>query len=152
MRRIPGIVPGMRLLAVPCYYVINTRALRAHTLATHALHSTYHIYIILQLGHMLSTTFTYMYEASCAHEQKVHAINNILYSLYRDWKWYIWGGVPSCDVALVMEQFSIKHLHTGRYQAINPYTIMADKEMTFYTIFVNRYLRNAMVILKVDPP
>ena len=39
-----------------------------------ALHSAYHICSILQLGHMLSITFTYMYEAwSCAYEQKAHA-------------------------------------------------------------------------------
>ena len=55
-------------------------------------------------------------------------------------------------VALVMEQFSVKHPYTGRYQAINLYTIMADKEMTFCTIFVNGYLRIAKVYPKIDPP
>ena len=30
------------------------------------------ISIIVQFGHTLSTTFIYMYEASRAHEQKVH--------------------------------------------------------------------------------
>ena len=34
-------------------------------------------------------------------------------------------------VALVTKQFSIKHLYTGRYQAINLYATMDDKEMTF---------------------
>ena len=46
-------------------------------------------------------------------------------------------------VALVTEQFSVKHPYTGHYQAINSYTTMADKEMTLCTIFVNGYLRNA---------
>ena len=34
------------------------------------------------------------------------------------------------------------------------YTTMADKEMTFCTIFVSGYLRNAMVYpqIEVDPP
>ena len=41
----------------------ETRALRAHTRRTPC------IYIIVQLGHMLLTTFTYTYEAS-AHEHK----------------------------------------------------------------------------------
>ena len=43
----------------------TTRALRAHTLRALHLHC-----IIVQLGHMLWTTFTYTHEAS-AHEQKV---------------------------------------------------------------------------------
>ena len=48
-----------------------TRALRAHT--PRALHSAYHICVIMQLGHMLSTTFAYTYEVSLVHEQKAHA-------------------------------------------------------------------------------
>ena len=45
--------------------MIITRVLRAHTPRVPC------IYIIVQLGHMLSTTFTYTYEASAsAHEQK----------------------------------------------------------------------------------
>ena len=39
-------------------FKIKTRALRAHTLRAPC------ICIIVQLGHMLSTTFTYTYEAS----------------------------------------------------------------------------------------
>ena len=54
-------------------------------------------------------------------------------------------------VALVTEQFSVKHPYTGRYQAISPYTTMADKEMTFCTIFVNSYLRNAKVYPQSRP-
>ena len=58
------------------------------------------------------------------------------------------GGLACCAVT---EQFSVKHLHTGCYQAINPYTIMADKEMTFCTIFVNGYLRIAKVYPQSRP-
>ena len=54
-------------------------------------------------------------------------------------------------VALITEQFSVKHPYTGRYQAINRYTTMADKEMTFCTIFVNGYLRNAKVYPQTRP-
>ena len=61
---------------------------------------------------------------------------------------HFWGALR---VALVMEQFSVKHLYTGCYQAINPYTTMADKEMTLYTIFVNGYLRNAKVYPQSRP-
>ena len=42
-------------------------------------------------------------------------------------------------VALLQSNF----LYTGRYQAINPYTTMVDKETTFCTIFMNWYLGNA---------
>ena len=61
---------------------------------------------------------------------------------------HFWGAMR---VALVTEQFSVKHPYTGRYQAINPYTTMADKEMIFHTIFVYSYLRNAMVYPQSRP-
>ena len=47
------------------------------------------------------------------------------------------------EVCAVAVQFSVKHPYTGHYQAINLYTTMVDKETTFCTIFMNRYLGNA---------
>ena len=47
-----------------------TKALNAHTPCAPC--TAYRSCSILQLGHMLSTTFTYTYEASRAHEQKAH--------------------------------------------------------------------------------
>ena len=72
-----------------------------------------------------------------------------LYSVYRDWKQCIFW--VALWVVLVAEQLFIKHPYTGRYQAINPYTTMADKEMTFCTISVNGYLRNAKVYPQSRP-
>ena len=59
------------------------------------------------------------------------------------------GGI--LRVVLVTEQFSVKHLYTGHYQAINPYTTMVDKDMTFCTIFVNDSLRNAKIYPQSRP-
>ena len=57
-------IPATTLIPYECMSI--TRALRAHTPRAPCIC----IYIV-QLGHMLSTTFTYMYEASAsAHEQK----------------------------------------------------------------------------------
>ena len=56
--------------------------------------------------------------------------------------YWVWG--PS-KLRCYRVKLFVKYLYTGRYQAINLYTTMADKEMTFCTIFVNRYLRNATV-------
>ena len=58
-----------------------------------------------------------------------------------------WGGLANCAV---MEQFSVKHPHTGHYQVINPYTIIADND-TFCIIFVNGYLRIAKVYPRGRP-
>ena len=75
------------------------------------------------------------------HAVRIRLLAQILYSLYRDWKRCIgYGTRARCAVAV---QFSVKHPYTNCYQAINPYTTMADKETTFCTIFMNGYLGNA---------
>ena len=59
---------------------------------------------------------------------------------------YILGGLVSCTVT---KQYFVNH--TSCYQAKNPYTIIADKEITFCTIFVNGHLRIAEVYPKSRP-
>ena len=54
-------------------------------------------------------------------------------------------------VALVTKQFSIKHLYTGRYQAINLYATMDDKEMTFSLSLWTVISEMQRFILEVDP-
>ena len=71
------------------YYNNKTRALRAvHT--PRALHEQ-HALLCDLTWNMMSTTFTYTYEVSCAHEQKAATcIICIMHSGHSPWTWLWW--------------------------------------------------------------